>query len=49
MNLAIEVIEESASVLSVYEKVPFAFRVESHFLIVLVDNGWRFEIHRNSS
>jgi GNAT superfamily N-acetyltransferase len=35
----VEIIEESADTLTEYEKVPIAFRVESHFLIVPINNG----------
>lgn len=35
----IEIIEESSSILSQYEKVPIAFRVETRFLVVPIDNG----------
>ena len=37
--MAIEVIEESIAALPEYEKVPIAFRVESHFFIAPVDSG----------
>ena len=35
----IEIIEESSAALSQYEKVPIAFRVETHILVVPIDNG----------
>jgi GNAT superfamily N-acetyltransferase len=35
----IEIIEESVAALPEYEKVPIAFRVESHLIIVPIDNG----------
>ena len=34
-----EIIEESSAALSQYEKVSIAFRVETHFLVVPIDNG----------
>ena len=37
--MPIKIIEESLTALSQYEKVPIAFCVETHFLIVPVDNG----------
>jgi GNAT superfamily N-acetyltransferase len=37
--LTVEIIEESVAALPEYEKVPIAFRVESHFLVVLIHNG----------
>lgn len=36
--MPIEIIEEAVSVLPEYEKVPIAFRVESHFLVVPGEN-----------
>lgn len=37
--MPVEIIEESSAVLSQYEKVPIAFCVETHFLVVSIDNG----------
>ncbi len=37
--MTVEIIEESCAALPEYEKVPIAFRVESHFLVVPIDNG----------
>lgn len=37
--MPIEIIEESPTILSQYEKVPIAFRVETRFLVMPVDNG----------
>lgn len=37
--MAIEIIEESAGELPEYEKVPIAFRVESRFIVVPIENG----------
>ena len=37
--MAIEVIVESVAALPEYEKVPIAFRVESHFIIVPIESG----------
>jgi GNAT superfamily N-acetyltransferase len=38
-DVSIEIIEESIAALPQYEKVPIAFRVESHFLVVPIDSG----------
>lgn len=35
----VEIIEESVAALPEYERVPIAFRVESHFLVVPIHNG----------
>jgi GNAT superfamily N-acetyltransferase len=39
LDVAIEIIEESAAALTEYEKVPIAFRVQSRFLLVPIQNG----------
>lgn len=37
--MSIEIIEESLAILSQYEKVPIAFRVETRFLVSPINNG----------
>ena len=37
--MPIEIIEESPNILSQYEKVPIAFRVETRFLVLPINNG----------
>ncbi len=37
--MSINIVEESSAALAQYEKVPIAFRVKTHFLIVPIDAG----------
>ncbi len=39
--MLIEMVERSPAALSQYEEVPIAFRVETHFLVVPIDDGLR--------